>query len=355
MGSMVLGELLALLFFVVAAFDTGGLWFFVHSVLPQVVSGTVYLFVASKSIALVAMTLLLTGVLFLAFGQFIVRPIRRLTEAIIAFAARGEQLPIPIPLTTPREIRELIGAFGQLTAQVQAANERNKEAARVKGDFITTAAHQLRTPLTAVRWSLEALSSSPLSDDQRMLVNSALEKGKDLVAIVGTLLDISSIESGKYKYQFVPTDMLAILNAIAYDFEPLTKKKGVALTVKAPAQPVPKARADADRIKWVLNNLIENAIRYTPEGGVVELSLDSGFGKVFARVRDTGIGIPMKDRNNIFERFFRAGNAIAKENEGNGLGLYIARQVARDHGGELSFAPNDSGHGTTFTLALPSA
>jgi signal transduction histidine kinase len=105
----------------------------------------------------------------------------------------------------------------------------------------------------------------------------------------------------------------------------------------------------------VLTNLVENAIRYTPSGGSVRLSLDAAPGLVRVHVRDTGIGILPKDRQNIFERFFRGGNAVAKENEGNGLGLYIARTIATDHGGDLDFAENADGPGTTFTLSLPIA
>jgi two-component system sensor histidine kinase BaeS len=118
---------------------------------------------------------------------------------------------------------------------------------------------------------------------------------------------------------------------------------------------VPAVRADRERIKWVLSNIVENAVRYTPAGGTVQLGLALGPGIVFIHVRDTGIGIEPKDRSNIFERFYRAENAIAKENAGNGLGLYIARTIATDHGGDLNFKENTDGPGTTFTLSLPIA
>jgi two-component system sensor histidine kinase BaeS len=118
-------------------------------------------------------------------------------------------------------------------------------------------------------------------------------------------------------------------------------------------QVLPPIRADRQQIKWVLNNLIENAIRYTPAGGTVHILLQRAPGRVQVIVRDTGIGITPKDRNNIFERFYRAENAVAKENKGNGLGLYISRTIATDHGGDLNFDANENGPGTTFTLSLP--
>jgi NtrC-family two-component system sensor histidine kinase KinB len=226
---------------------------------------------------------------------------------------------------------------------------------RVKSDFISTAAHQLRTPLTGIRWALEALAKEDLTENQKALVESAQSKGKDLVTTVGTLLDISSIESGKHTYHFESVAMTDLAAHVVQDLLPSAQERKVSLTLTPPEQVLPLARADRTQITWVLTNLVENAVRYTPSGGTATVSFGSIAERVFVYVRDTGIGIPEKDRNNIFERFYRGGNAIAKENAGNGLGLYIARTIATDHGGDLSFANNPEGPGTTFTLSLPIA
>ena len=223
----------------------------------------------------------------------------------------------------------------------------------MKSDFISTAAHQLRTPLTGIRWALEALEKEPLPESQMVLVQNAVSKSKDLVSVVGTLLDISSIESGKYKYTFEPVVLSELVQQVAADFLPLAQETQVSLRYEAPVESIPPVHADRDRIIWVLNNLIENAIRYTPEGGSVSLAVTRTTDRVLVTVRDTGIGIAQEDKNNIFERFYRAGNAIAKENKGSGLGLYIARTIATDHGGDLTFAANTAGPGTTFLLSMP--
>jgi len=170
---------------------------------------------------------------------------------------------------------------------------------------------------------------------------------------VGTLLDISSIESGKYKYAFAPVDLESVAEEVVNDFMPLAQKSKVTLYVEKSGGVVPKVKADRQRIKWILNNLIENAIRYTPADGSVRIMSEQKGSQVYLRVRDTGIGIGTEDKDNIFERFYRAQNAIAVQNGGNGLGLYIARTIATDHGGDLTFASNTEGHGTTFTLSLP--
>lgn len=290
---------------------------------------------------------------FWFIGTVIARPIRHIAQALRAFIESGTQPTLPAYTTAPREIRELAGDITQFSARVAESHRRDVEMARVKSDFISTAAHQLRTPLTGIRWALEALEKDELTESQKALVTSAREKSRDLVNIVKTLLDISSIESGKYKYAFQKTDMAVLITEVAEDFAPLAAKGNVSLYYAREAGTLPPVTIDRERMKWVLNNLIENAIRYTPSGGVVRIMAEPQGEQLLVRVKDTGIGINPEDRSNIFERFYRAPNAIAKENEGNGLGLYIARTIAKDHGGDLNFAPNEDGAGTTFTVSLP--
>ena len=130
--------------------------------------------------------------------------------------------------------------------------------------------------------------------------------------------------------------------------------RSVELVYQQPKRSLAPIRADKEQIRWILNNLIENAIRYTPSNGRVSVWADMlGRGKVLIHVSDTGIGIPESDRSNIFERFYRASNAVAKENEGNGLGLYIARTVAKDHGGDRKSTRLNSSH--TDISRMPSS
>lgn len=291
---------------------------------------------------------------FFVVSALIVQPLKTICKAMVTFADTGTRTALPPFTGSPAEIRNFARIWNEFAIRVEESHARDVEISRVKSDFISTAAHQLRTPLTGIRWAMEALEKEPLTPDQKLLIKSAVEKSHDLVAIVGTLLDISSIESGKYKYEFVSCDIEDLVAKVATDFLPLAQQSGVILTY-TPARNLPKVRVDNERMKWVLNNLIENAIRYTPQGGSVTLTTANVNGRVIVRVRDTGIGIQEQDRNNIFERFYRAGNAVTKQNQGNGLGLYIARSIVKDHRGELSFEANAEGPGTTFTLALPSA
>lgn len=313
------------------------------------------LVIVEMSLGSVALAFLLTALVFVFVGRYIAKPLRRITGAMQSFAESGQKPELAPGGWAPREVHQLETAFTGFAGRVDEVHKHDVEISRVKSDFISTAAHQLRTPLTGIRWALEALQLEQLTDAQKALVASAVEKSHQLVAVVGTLLDISSIESGKYKYDMKKTQLNDMVAEVTRDFEPLAVKSQVSLLFEKSGAPSATVSIDRERIRWVLNNLIENAIRYTPAGGSVRVTTDIAAGLAYVRVRDTGIGIAPEDRGNIFERFYRAPNAIAKENGGNGLGLYIARTIANDHGGDLNFQANEAGPGTTFTLTLPLA
>ncbi|MDP2815705.1 MAG: HAMP domain-containing sensor histidine kinase [Rectinemataceae bacterium] len=311
--------------------------------------------VLETSLTSLFLVILLVSLLFYALGKYIALPIRMVTTAMQSFAQTGQK---PGPLTlgwAPHEVRSLAEEFTKFTENVDEVHKHDTEISRVKSDFISTAAHQLRTPLTGIRWALEALQMEQLTENQKTLVASAVEKSHQLVAVVGTLLDISSIESGKYKYDLKLTELDQIVGEVTRDFEPLAITSKVSLLFEKSGEASALVSVDRERIRWVLNNIVENAIRYTPAGGAVRVTTELAPGRVYVKVHDTGIGIAQVDKGNIFERFYRAPNAIAKENGGNGLGLYIARTIATDHGGDLNFETNKGGPGTTFTLSLPLA
>jgi signal transduction histidine kinase len=336
------------------------IWLILNGLLPASVDvvGTLlptWFVLLLSGLLLFTLITLLFSLLYLLIDRLIVQPMKHIASAMHEFAKHNHQVPLPPFSRTTNEVRWLADVFTEFTNSVEKVHNRDMEVSRMKSDFISTAAHQLRTPMTGIRWSLEALQKTAVSEDQQALIDSAVGKSHDLVNIIGTLLDISSIESGKYKYKFEPVDMGGLVEEIIRDFTPQAQAANVSLFYKPSDVPLARALADIERIKWVLNNLVENAIRYTPAGGSVQVSLDAGLGRIFVHVRDTGIGIQAGDQSSIFERFYRAQNAIQKENSGNGLGLYIARTIATDHGGDLNFEANKEGPGTTFTFNLPIA
>ncbi|MEK7602208.1 MAG: HAMP domain-containing sensor histidine kinase [Patescibacteria group bacterium] len=342
------------------AFTLNIFWVLLNGLLPATVDvagnilPTLFVLIIGGFL-LFSLIVLLFSFLYLLIDRLIVQPMKHIGTAMHEFAEHNHQVELPPFSRSTNEVRWLADVFIEFTNSVERVHNRDMEVSRMKSDFISTAAHQLRTPMTGIRWALEALQTTGVTADQKALIDSATDKSHDLVAIIGTLLDISSIESGKYKYRFEALDMDLVMQEIVNDFSPLAQTRQVTLFYARSETPLAKARADRERIKWVLNNLIENAIRYTPSGGSVQVSLEAGLGRIFVKVRDTGIGIQEGDRASIFERFYRAQNAVQKENAGNGLGLYIARTIARDHGGDLNFETNKEGPGTTFSFSLPFA
>jgi signal transduction histidine kinase len=328
-------------------------YYFLHLIAPLVAMGSEPAFFASGQLIVVtAAALAVIGLLFILLSFVTARPVKKLTNAVLAFSEHGEHMAVVVPQYAPSEIKKLMRAFITFEDSVEATHEHDTQISKVKSDFISTAAHQFRTPLTGIRWALEALGNSELTEEQRTLIANATEKSKELVGIVGALLDISAIESGKYQYRFADTDIVLLVESVVNDFKQGASERHISLTFDR-GESIPLITADKERLKWVLTNLVENAVKYTPEGGAVHVTVALGRERVLVSVRDTGIGIQDADRANIFERFYRGKNAAAKENEGNGLGLYIARTVANDHGGDLNFKPNEEGPGTLFTLSLP--
>ncbi len=233
---------------------------------------------------------------------------------------------------------------------------REREIVKSKGEFVSVAAHQLRTPLTALNWSLEDLGSG-LGD--RSELQEKLKVSRDLTArmikIVNDLLDAAKIEEGKFGYKFEDTELTQFVSQIISQVKPIAAEYGVAVRLDERGQKY-GVRIDENRLGVVLTNLLDNAIRYNTKGGSVTVSLEEvrnqGASFVRVSVADTGIGIPEEDLGHLFEKFHRSQNAIQAEPNGSGLGLYIAKNIVKRHGGEIG-VESALGRGTTFWFVLP--
>lgn len=306
--------------------------------------------VAQSLITTVTFVFMAILIVFLLEGM-VVKPLKLLSNVIRQFGTGMRASDIPDPKSAPHEVHEIFETFTSMAKHVEEARARDEEMSRVKSDFISTAAHQLRTPLTGIRWALEAMEKEPLDEGKKAVVKDALEKNKQLIQIVRTLLDVSAIESGRYNYKFAPVSLPSLVVETIEQLKELATRQQVAVKFEPPSY-APDVKADKERLRWVLINLIENAIRYTPPKGSVTITLEPTRERVFVYVSDTGIGIPDNERHNIFERFYRGKEAAQMQNGGNGLGLYIARNVVRDHGGDLDFK-SGQGVGTTFFFSIP--
>ncbi len=232
------------------------------------------------------------------------------------------------------------------------ANEQLQALDEAKSEFISVAAHQLRTPLSAIKWILHMLCTNEFKDDEERLqfIEKAAQSTDRMIGLVNDLLEVDHIQSGKDQFIFAPVDVPALINSVISEFQALADSRNIHVLVDL--APSKKITGDKLKLRALFQNLFENSLKYTPTGGSVHVSssIDSRFLKVV--VTDSGIGIPEDQKIHIFSKFFRASNAMKIETVGSGLGLFIAKQVVERHGGKIWFESKAS-EGTSFFVQLP--
>ncbi|MBI5220454.1 MAG: PAS domain-containing protein [Candidatus Liptonbacteria bacterium] len=246
---------------------------------------------------------------------------------------------------------------GNLIGFVKIVHDRTRELAsiRSKNDFITVASHQLRTPITEIIWALEALASdSTLNPGAQTIIQATLGSSRELAKITEDLLSIAKIEEGHFGYQKEPLDLAALADKLMTQLLPLVQQAGLKLYFDRPKDPLPPAIADSQKLSIVINNLLENAVRYNIKDGEIIVKLEQLPDRPYQKlsVRDTGIGIPPQELDKIGQKFFRAENALKYETKGSGLGLFIVQSIIKAHGGEFSIQ-SEVNRGSIFSFTLP--
>lgn len=229
-----------------------------------------------------------------------------------------------------------------------------KEVDRMKTEFISLASHQLRTPLSAMKWFGEMLikgDAGALNTEQKAYADNILASNKRMIELVDDLLNISRIESGRIIIDPEPVHLQSMMDEVINEakIKTNTKKQEIILSV----QPnLPEVDLDKKLIREVYANLITNASKYTPDGGVIRISISTKGNDLVSEVNDTGYGIDERDKGKIFTKFFRSQRTSKFDTEGNGLGLYLVKTIIDSSGGKISFESSE-GKGTTFTFTLP--
>ena len=230
-----------------------------------------------------------------------------------------------------------------------------KEVERARDNFLYHVTHELRTPLTNIQAYAETLTKPSFDDEQtrRECYNVIISETRRLSRLVEDILNVSQLEVGTARVELDDVDLVRLLRQMVQDNLGAADEKRIDLTLKLPPK-VPKLRGDKQRLSVMINNLIGNAVKYTPEGGEVSVTLELRERHVRILVKDTGIGIDPTDQPRVFEKFYRADSEQVRAVPGTGLGLAIAREVARVHGGDI-YLQSQPGKGSTFTVELPVA
>ena len=226
---------------------------------------------------------------------------------------------------------------------------------RVRRDFVANVSHEFKTPLTAIQGFAETLLSGALDDktNRKRFVEIIREHAWRLARLTDDLLKLSRIEAGRLELEFRPVRVQALVNGCVETARLKAETKGLRINVELP-EGLPLVRADGAQLGEVLQNLLDNALQYTPRGGQIDVSASANGNSVTFTVTDTGIGIPESDLERIFERFYRVDAARSREAGGTGLGLAIARHIVDAHGGRI-WVESAVGQGSRFHFSVATA
>ena len=241
-----------------------------------------------------------------------------------------------------------------LTAQLEDANEKLKVLDKARAEFISIASHQLRTPPSTIKWYLASILGGDFGRLKPEL-KDALEKtqltNNSLISLIDDLLNVSRIERGKMEFLFTETNMEEIIDLTVKELQPFAEMKGLKLEFRIPKDPVPHVTADQEKVRQVVINLIDNAIKYSKKGKIT-VGLSRTDDSVMVKVSDTGKGLTEEEMKTIFEKYGRGKDSI-KYSVGLGLGLYVAKIVVDQHKGKLWAESEGEDKGTTFIFTLP--
>jgi len=284
--------------------------------------------------------------LFLVMGLIII------VSSLTIYAIGNKYIEDPIAVAFL--VLLITGVLLIISAIITNSFERLSEASRMKSEFVSVVSHQLRSPLSNLKWSIEFLLSgrvSSVTEKQLEYFKIIKENEHRMQELVSDLLTVSRIEQGKLPLKKENFFMEDLSKEALREMEIFARANNVELELKS-ENGLPKITADRLQLKLVVGNFLDNAIRYIHERGKVEISISKKNRHIYFQVKDNGVGIPKDDKKYIFQKFFRSSNVLRHRTEGSGLGLYIAKSIIEKSGGKIGFSSQE-GVGSTFWFTLP--
>ena len=287
----------------------------------------------------------------LIISKTLLSPIQGMTKAAEAMA--DGDFSRKINVESEDEIGILSKTFNDMAAQLETMLEELQKAEHLRREFVANVSHELRTPLTSIRTYAETISDTEKlpPETQSEFLRVIINESDRMTKIVQDLLDLSRYDSGNSKLSYekfaIEQSVRDVHAAIALE----AKRRDHTLNLELEWK-IPKIRGDKARIEQVLMNIITNALKYTPDGGTIDIYSGSYDDLVWVKIEDTGMGIPEEDLEHVFDRFYRVDKARSRESGGTGLGLSIAKEIVSMHGGDIRIE-SEHGKGTSVTVTLP--
>jgi signal transduction histidine kinase len=321
----------------------------------QKLKGSYIIQLSAWWIAASLLFVLVTGLLLFAY---LTRRLRRLASVMDSFelAETSDQLQSILGKDRQRgdEIHRLTFAFKQLVERIQMQMEKLIEADALRRELVANVSHDLRTPLATLRGYIETLylkDKNLTTQERNHHLEIAIQHCKRLGQLVDALFELAKLDSGEIQVRCEPFNISELAHDVIQKFDLSAREKKISIQID-PNPGLPFVNADIAMIERVIENLIENALRYTPAGGTIRLTLSPQNGDVFFRISDTGCGIPEKDLPHIFDRFYQRDKTQNGKMGYSGLGLAIAKRILELHNKPI-LVESTSGSGTTFTFLLP--
>jgi signal transduction histidine kinase len=323
----------------------------------------------------ISMFAILGVILFTFFiSRRITEPIKSLEDGAISLVEGNFQ---PIPISSKNEIGRLTEIFNQTAKELLEirkrlemkidmankdlelknkelvnANEELKKLDMLKSDFISLVSHELRTPLSAIRTSSEFLESEENVDPgvQKEMLENIIKNVDRQARLINDILDLTKIEAGRMEYRFEQVDFKYIAQVAIENIRPIARKNNITITEDIPDK-LSTISADKEKLIIVLNNLLSNALKFTPDGGAIHLSVKEYQDHIEIKVKDTGIGIEKEQLEKLFDKFYQVDNPSRRKIGGSGLGLSISSEIIKAHGSKIH-VESEPGQGSTFCFRL---